>query len=311
MINYSRLLVVIDPEEDTQPALARACLLANATHAKITAVMCIYDFSYEMTTMLSIDERDAMRSAVINERTEWLSKIIIPYQNQLAADNKINFEVIWDNKTFEAVIKAGIACHSDLIIKSTKSHDGLASLIFTPTDWHLLRKSPFPVLLVKSHDWPSNGNIVAAVNVGTEDKQHADLNHKITTIAKDYAELLNAEVHLANSFPGTPMNIAIEIPEFDPAGYTASVESHHKKEMKKFATLNSIDEGCCVVKQGLPEAAIPTIAQQLDAELVVIGTVGRVGISAALIGNTAEHVIDALNCDVLAIKPDGFISPIH
>jgi universal stress protein E len=44
--------------------------------------------------------------------------------------------------------------------------------------------------------------------------------------------------------------------------------------------------------------------------LVVLGTVGRQGISAALIGNTAEHVIDKLNCDVLAIKPDGFVSPV-
>lgn len=52
------------------------------------------------------------------------------------------------------------------------------------------------------------------------------------------------------------------------------------------------------------------MAKTLDAELVIIGTVGRVGLSAALIGNTAEHVIDELNCDVLAIKPDGFESPL-
>ena len=55
---------------------------------------------------------------------------------------------------------------------------------------------------------------------------------------------------------------------------------------------------------------IPQVASELDAELVIIGTVGRVGISAALIGNTAEHVIDELNCDVLAVKPEGFESPV-
>lgn len=41
-----------------------------------------------------------------------------------------------------------------------------------------------------------------------------------------------------------------------------------------------------------------------------MGTVGRTGLSAALIGNTAEHVIDNINCDVLALKPDGYISPL-
>jgi len=43
---------------------------------------------------------------------------------------------------------------------------------------------------------------------------------------------------------------------------------------------------------------------------VILGTIGRTGISAALIGNTAEHVIDRLNCDVLAIKPAGYVSPL-
>ena len=66
----------------------------------------------------------------------------------------------------------------------------------------------------------------------------------------------------------------------------------------------------CHVHIGLPEDVIPQYAEQLDAELVVLGTVGRQGISAALIGNTAEHVIDKLNCDVLAIKPEGFVSPV-
>jgi len=64
------------------------------------------------------------------------------------------------------------------------------------------------------------------------------------------------------------------------------------------------------VKEGLPEDVIPELAEQLDAELVVLGTVGRTGFSAALIGNTAEHVIDSVNCDLLAVKPDGYKSPL-
>ena len=64
------------------------------------------------------------------------------------------------------------------------------------------------------------------------------------------------------------------------------------------------------MREGLPEDVIPLVADELDAELVVMGTVGRTGISAALIGNTAEHVIDSLNCDVLALKPQGYKSPL-
>lgn len=42
---------------------------------------------------------------------------------------------------------------------------------------------------------------------------------------------------------------------------------------------------------------------------MVLGTLERTGISAVLIGNTAEHVIDHLKCDLLVIKQDNFNYP--
>ena len=53
------------------------------------------------------------------------------------------------------------------------------------------------------------------------------------------------------------------------------------------------------------------VADELDAQLVVLGSVGRTGLTAALIGNTAEHIIDRLDCDVLTLKPAGFVCPIQ
>jgi universal stress protein E len=56
---------------------------------------------------------------------------------------------------------------------------------------------------------------------------------------------------------------------------------------------------------------IPDLAEHLQAGVVVLGTLGRTGISAAFIGNTAEHVIDHLKCDLLVIKPENFNCPIE
>ena len=305
MINYTHILAVVESERETQPALSRAVELADKTGASITAFMTIYDFSYEMTTMLSGEEREAMRAAVVKERTEWLTQQLADYSGNIQA------VVEWDNRPYEAIIRHAINEKADIVVKATRSHDDLRSVIFTPTDWHLVRKCPTPVLLVKDHDWPADGNIIAAVNVGTEDREHSQLNDKITEIAQDYAKLLSGHVHLANSYPGTPLNIAIEVPEFDPESYNASVKNHHLEEMERHSTRFGIPLDNCHVKEGLPEKVIPFVAKNIDAELVIIGTVGRVGISAALIGNTAEHVIDELNCDVLAIKPDGFESPVR
>ncbi|AWL11959.1 Universal stress protein [Saliniradius amylolyticus] len=308
MLDFNNILVVVDPTVEQQKALNRAVELAKKTGADITAFLTIYDFSYEMTTMLSVEERETMRQAVVDDRTEWLSELIT---SQVQDDSiTVKAKVVWHNRPYEAIVHEALEHQYDLIVKGTHQHSALKSVIFTPTDWHLLRKSPVPVLLVKDHDWRDQGHILAAVNVGTEDEEHAKLNDKIATTAKAYADTLNADMNLVNSYPGTPVNIAVEIPEFDPASFNQSVKEHHEQTMREFADKHGIGQEHCFVREGLPEDAIPAAARNVDAELVVLGTVGRQGISAALIGNTAEHVIDELDCDVLALKPDGFVSPL-
>ena len=65
MEKYQQILAIIDPTTEDQKALKRAIELATQTKARITAFLSIYDFSYELTTMLSSDEREAMRQSLI------------------------------------------------------------------------------------------------------------------------------------------------------------------------------------------------------------------------------------------------------
>lgn len=315
---YKNILVVIDPTTNEQKALKRAIDLASRINivapeveVNITAFFSVFDFSYEMTTILSRSERDNMRQMVIDEKQQWLDDIIL-VNNASVNKSQINItsQVVWHNRPFEAIINQVMEHKYDLVIKGTHQHDKFKSVVFTPTDWHLLRKCPCPVLLVKEHDWPEQGNILAALNVGSDEVEHISLNEKITKQAKNIAKLTTANVHLVNSYPGTPVNIAIEIPEFDASEYNSAMLAHHKEAMNKHANSFDVPLSNTHVEEGLPEAVIEAIALKIDAELVVLGTIGRTGISAALIGNTAEHVIDQLNCDVLALKPEGYISPM-
>jgi universal stress protein E len=307
-MNYQKILAVIEPELSTQKSLARAIEIASMNGASITAFLSIYDFSYEMTTMLSMDERENMRQAVIDDRTEWLVNLV----SKKFSHHKVSIDVriVWHNRPYESIIYEVIDKGYDLIVKGTQQHDSLKSVIFTPTDWHIMRKAPVPVLLVKEHDWPCGGQILAAINVGVDDDNHISLNEEITKQALHFAKLLSSNVHLVNSFPGTPANIVIEIPEFDPTTYDESAKLHHEQCMLVHSEKHHINKQHCHVAIGLPEDVITQYAEQLDAELVVLGTIGRQGFSAALLGNTAEHVIDKLNCDVLTIKPNGFVSPV-
>lgn len=307
MTLYPKVLVVLDPSVAEQKALNRAVELAKLQDCQLTAFLSIYDFSYEMTTMLSGEERESMRQAVINDRELWISELIADYKEQ---GLNIDIQVVWHNRPFEAIVQAVLEKAYDLVIKGTHDHDVLKSMIFTPTDWHILRKCPCPVLLVKDHEWPEQGNIIAAVNAGSEQAHHSSLNQRIIQQSKQLAALLNGKVQLVNAFPGTPVNIAIEIPEFNPQEYNQTMKTHHLDSVQKLALEFDLPAQQTHVQEGMPEDVIPKLAQQLDAEMVVIGTIGRTGLSAAIIGNTAEHVIDRLDCDVLAVKPAGFVCPL-
>ncbi|UJF20725.1 universal stress protein UspE [Shewanella sp. OMA3-2] len=307
MKEYKKILVIINPTTDHQAALDRAIELASKSQAQITAFLSIFDFSYEMTSILSAQEREAMRQGVIDQRTAWLNELILRTNNP---DIMINSQVVWHNRPFESVINYAIAGDFDLIVKSTHAHDKLKAVIFTPTDWHLMRKAPQPVLMVKEHAWPVSGKILCAINVASEDEDQQNLNGKIIRYAQDLAVKFSANVHLVNGYPGTPINLAIELPDFDVNAYNDNVRVQHEERVRYIAQEYNIPFENCHVEEGLPEDVIPELAEKLDAELVILGTVGRTGFSAALIGNTAEHVIDSLNCDLLALKPDGYKSPL-
>ncbi|HAH1102369.1 TPA: universal stress protein UspE [Escherichia coli] len=283
MAMYQNMLVVIDPNQDDQPALRRAVYLHQRIGGKIKAFLPIYDFSYEMTTLLSPDERTAMRQGVISQRTAWIHEQAKYYLN---AGVPIEIKVVWHNRPFEAIIQEVISGGHDLVLKMAHQHDRLEAVIFTPTDWHLLRKCPSPVWMVKDQPWPEGGKALVAVNLASEEPYHNALNEKL-------------------------VKETIELPEFDPSVYNDAIRGQHLLAMKALRQKFGINENMTHVEKGLPEEVIPDLAEHLQAGIVVLGTVGRTGISAAFLGNTAEQVIDHLRCDLLVIKPDQYQTPVE
>ncbi len=301
MIKYRNLLVVIDPNMETQPALYRAVEIARLQDiATIKVFMPIYDFSYEITSILSSEEREEMRTGVVAQREEWLETLIQPYRDE---GLNLDLKVIWHGRPFESILQECQSFQHDLIIKSAHQHSLLETFIFTPTDWHLIRKATVPLLLVKEHDWPADGNILVALNFSNEPEQNA-LNLKLLREASQVAHLVKARLHLVNAVPAPAVNIALEVPGFTPEIYNEAIRQHHVTMMADFAARHHIPTEQTHVLDGLPEDVLPELAQQLDAELILLGSVGRTGWSAALIGNTAEQVIDSLNCDLLVLRAD-------
>jgi universal stress protein E len=62
--------------------------------------------------------------------------------------------------------------------------------------------------------------------------------------------------------------------------------------------------------EGNPSEQIPRLAKKLGADIVVMGALSRSGLGRIFIGNTAERVLGALNCDVLVVKPADFVAKL-
>ena len=300
MFTCKKILVVIDPTHEENYSLHRALHIAHKTGAKIVALACIYDKSYDMTALLTSDERFNMKAAMLEQAKLKLEALV----RELNCETIVEVATLWHKKLHEGVIIACKEHDCDLVVKSTKKHGLLASSIFTPNDWHILRKSKVNVLLVKSHEWPEKATIMASVGVSAKDDAHISLGDKVAETAHGLSELLGADVHLANSFAGAPIQIAVEVPNFSPEAYNKSVQERHTNKLQELGEKYQVEKEHIHVLEGLPEDIIPELCRKHHADLLVIGSVGRQGLSAALLGNTAELIIDAIECDTFVVKPN-------
>jgi nucleotide-binding universal stress UspA family protein len=61
---------------------------------------------------------------------------------------------------------------------------------------------------------------------------------------------------------------------------------------------------------GNPAPAILALAEELEADLVVLGSSGRKGLAGILIGSTAEAIVTRVARSVAVVKPPGYVSPV-
>ncbi len=64
------------------------------------------------------------------------------------------------------------------------------------------------------------------------------------------------------------------------------------------------------VLAGRPHQQIVRYAIDHEVDLIVMGTHGRTGLTAILVGSVAERVVRLAPCAVLCVKPDGYRSPL-
>ena len=216
----------------------------------------------------------------------------------------------WGEQPFEGIIRAVIASKADLLIKSSKHHSKIKNLLFTPTDWHLLRKSPIPVLLVHASKPEQPKRILAAVSSVSIDDEHQQLDTKVIKYSLQLSQLFDAELRLINAYSTVPLGVSLDGTSIYQDEYLLDLEQQHHQKTLELAKQYGIQEDQVETRQGEAHTVISACAQEHQIDLVVLGTVARQGLTGILIGNTAEQILDDLECAVLTLKQDNFTSPI-
>jgi len=273
-----RILVVIEPsaENDKVESLAmrRACLIANATNASLHLLIC--DIKFDHSDLLTTLKQDLQ-----------------------AEDFNVTAEQEWHESVHQTIIKVQQAEGSDLVVKQHFPDSTLKRTLLTPADWKLLRYCPCPVLMVKT-DRPWKGAaVLAAIDVGNPDGEHTALHASIVQYGDTLSQLTGIDLHVITAHPSPMISAADPVYQM-----SSSVEARYREQCRAFQTKFEIDDAHLHIAEGAADVLIPYTAHHLKAAVTVIGTVGRTGISGALIGNTAEVVLDSLESDVLVLKSE-------
>ncbi|WP_164503558.1 universal stress protein UspE [Pleionea sediminis] len=298
-----KLLVVITREKPFQPALDRALMFSRGGPIEITLFSAVYEPALELTAILASNERKLLRNEYIGQRQKYLEKLI---KEKAQANVAFHPVVTWHKKTAQAVVEYTQENEFDLTIKRISSDANSQNPFVTPVDWHLLRFCHSPLLLVRDDSWKEDSAILAAVCPTTECTEHQKLNHDIIEYSQYLAEMLKTEAHVVNTHVSPALDAPSDFPNIDLKKLKSKVNQFHNEKMQELVAKHPYGDQHIHVVEGIPEEKIPALATRIGAQLVVMGTVGRTGLTAAFMGNTAERVLAQLNCEVLALKPDNF-----
>jgi universal stress protein E len=301
MLTPKRILVVISGKRKQHEALERALKFAQYNDMHIHLFNSIYEPVMELTNMLSSDHRKEMKKQYLSDRYLYMDTIAETLDKK---NIKCSVRVTWHRELHEAIEEAVIELKPDLVIKRISANAGSINPFTMPVDRHLLRFCPAPLLLVNNPDW-SDGPLLSAVDPMADDKAHIALNHKILEYTKMLGHLTESPMHTVNTFQTPSMSPATDLPGIDYDLIRRDTARAHTEKMKSLMEKHDVAAENMHVVEGAPESAISRKAQEINAQLVILGTVGRTGLAAAFIGNTAERVLAELSCEVLALKPDA------
>ena len=309
MQRFKNILFYADGEEEASASLARAVKLAETNQARLTLVDVIepVETPSEIMSRFHVE----LPSLLKQQRAQSLQQLGETFQSQ-GLQIRTRVEV---GLPFVEIIKLVQSGGYDLLIKQARPPAGISERLFGSHDLHLLRKCPCPVLIDRPDSSQPYRQVLAAVDNKAAAAGNCDT--LVMDLASSLAEREQARLDVIHAWnmEGEAMfrRGRFRLPTLE---LEAMLKHQEENQQNKLADLLmryglSVSADNVHLVKGEPAASIDQVATSTNADIVVMGTVGRVGIPGLFIGNTAEEVLQTTRCSVLAVKPAGFVSPVQ
>ncbi len=311
MQNFKKILLFARENIPEETTLKRASILAGRNRAQLTVLKVIGKLPSEMRHLASSTHPLDLEKLVIEEHNKQLEHLIAPIRDEGV---RVAAQVIFGTPFLE-VIKEVLLNGHDLVIKTASGGNGLMNMLFGSTAMHLLRKCPCPVWVIEPTHLEKYARIMAAVDLDTSEEEKNTLNNKIMELSTSMVGLEGSELHaiyVCPSYNNSILKRSLGLSKSEVNGWAHDNQMKYKVRLTKLLGKYApeIPENRVHLPQGRPDKLIPSLAKEKGIDLIVMGTVCRTGISGLFIGSTAEKVLHQVDCSVLAVKPDGFVTPV-
>jgi nucleotide-binding universal stress UspA family protein len=307
MQRFTNILVVSGCDRSV---LEHAASLAKRDRAKLTVVQVVQHMPPEWRQFQLGDTSLNLQELAIAECQSRLNAFTATLDQD---DLRVSTRVLVGTPFLE-ITRDVIANQRDLVMMTAEGEGGVQKRFFGSTSLHLMRKCPCPVWVFRSTRPKKTTRILAAIDPDVEDETHESLNATVLQLASSIANHEDAELHVAHAWVALGEGLlrnrtSATNPQIDQ--YVCVIEGRVRRAVQSLVQRFADKTSEVHLVKGNPAEVIPGIVQSREIDLLVMGTVCRTGIAGFFIGNTAEMILDEVNCSVLTVKPNGFVSPVE
>ncbi len=308
---FKTVMVAITRSHTSELELRQAFRLVADNNARL--VLAFFDQSLEVMRRLQFIPLEGKLEAAMRKQLELDAEQV----RQLAWEEGIEAQVqIVAGKPRQLIGGLIEEYGVDLVIKLADPSGALARNQLTGNDLALLRKCPVPVLMMACRDQLPDftGRILVAIDVGDPDSDAVALNRSLLLHGHYLSSQENAELHVVSVW-----NLPVNKPALKMLGdeeiYDLQESTHQRYQQRldkalADAGLDAASEGIKVhLLKGNAAREIQNLANEINVDLIVMGTLSRHA-QGMLMGNTAENILNNIYCSILAVKPEGFVSPL-